>query len=130
MQNEEKIRYWVELSNYDLDTAEAMQASKRFLYVGFMCQQAVEKILKALYVKTKLDVPPKTHNLNALIQKIGIESDVSKEYFEIIDKLDPLNIEARYPTYKEELFKILTYDYCIAIIKETKELIEWIKTKL
>ncbi|MCX6146522.1 MAG: HEPN domain-containing protein [Candidatus Kapabacteria bacterium] len=130
MQNEEKIIYWVELSNYDLDTAEAMLVSKRFLYVGFMCQQAVEKILKALYVKTKLDVPPKTHNLNALIQKIGIENEVSKEHFQIIDKLDPLNIEARYPTYKEELFKILTYDYCIAIIKETKELIEWIKMKL
>jgi HEPN domain-containing protein len=41
-----KVPYWVEISDYDLDTAEAMLASKRYLYVGFMCHQTIEKILK------------------------------------------------------------------------------------
>jgi HEPN domain-containing protein len=46
-----KITYWIDLSDYDLETAKAMLQSKRFLYVGFMCHQTVEKAFKALYVK-------------------------------------------------------------------------------
>ena len=41
---EKKINYWIELSDYDLETAEAMHKSKRYLYVGFMCHQTIEKI--------------------------------------------------------------------------------------
>lgn len=33
----DKVRYWVELSDYDLDTAQAMLETRRYLYVGFMC---------------------------------------------------------------------------------------------
>ena len=29
--------YWLKIANYDLKTAEAMLKSKRYLYVGFMC---------------------------------------------------------------------------------------------
>ena len=39
MTKEEKIAYWVELSDYDLETAEVMLATKRYLYVAFMCHQ-------------------------------------------------------------------------------------------
>jgi len=42
-----KVTYWVELSDYDMKTAEAMLKSERYLYVGFMAHQAIEKILKA-----------------------------------------------------------------------------------
>jgi len=31
-----KIEHWVETAEYDLNTAEAMLETKRFLYVGFM----------------------------------------------------------------------------------------------
>lgn len=44
---ETKIKYWIELSDYDLETAEAMLLSKRYLYVGFMCHQTIEKAFKA-----------------------------------------------------------------------------------
>jgi len=38
----EKVRYWVELSDYDFDTAIAMLKTGRYLYVGFMCHQSIE----------------------------------------------------------------------------------------
>ena len=47
------VEYWKELADYDLDTAKAMLKSKRYLYVGFMCNQVIEKIFKAYYVKIK-----------------------------------------------------------------------------
>ena len=43
----DKVTYWTDLSDYDFDTAEAMLVSGRYLYVGFMCHQSIEKILKA-----------------------------------------------------------------------------------
>lgn len=36
---DEKVAYWLDLAEYDLETAMAMLETKRFLYVGFMCHQ-------------------------------------------------------------------------------------------
>ncbi len=36
----------------------------------------------------------------------------------------------RYPTYKEELFRLLTKEYCKTIFSETQELLKWIKAQL
>jgi len=48
----------------------------------------------------------------------------------IIDKLEPLNIEARYPSYKENLIRSLNKNRCNILSTETKALIEWIKNQL
>lgn len=51
---ESKISYWVELSDYDIETAEAMFRTRRYLYVGFMCHQTIEKAFKAYFHKIKI----------------------------------------------------------------------------
>jgi len=38
----------VDLAQYDLETAQVMLDGGRFLYVGFMCHQVVEKSLNIL----------------------------------------------------------------------------------
>lgn len=40
---------WLASADYDLETADAMLKSRRYLYVVFMCHLALEKTLKALY---------------------------------------------------------------------------------
>ena len=40
---EERIAYWVDIADYDYDTANALMDSRRYLYVGFMCHQVIEK---------------------------------------------------------------------------------------
>lgn len=55
---DDKVKYWIELSDYDFETAEAMFTSKRFLYVGFMCHQTIEKAFKAYFTLIKSDVTP------------------------------------------------------------------------
>ncbi len=126
----EKVKYWTDIANYDLETAEAMLISKRYLYVGFMCHQAVEKILKAYFTKTKEDTPPFIHNLKSLANKSDIYQEFTEEQKDLIDELIPLNIEARYPTYKEKLLKSLSNEKCELLIKQTLELCNWIKNKL
>ena len=69
----EAVRSWVERSRYDLDTAGAMLASGRYLYVVFCCQQAVEKALKAVITAQTGTLPPRIHNLLRLAEAAKIE---------------------------------------------------------
>lgn len=63
MTPQEKVEHWLDIAHYDLDTAEAMQNSDRYLYTVFMCQQAVEKLLKAIYIQQNGQEAPRTHTL-------------------------------------------------------------------
>lgn len=130
MEIDEKIKYWLELSDYDLETAEAMQKTKRFLYVGFMCHLVIEKILKALYVLTKKSTPPYTHNLTILAKDSDIFPELSDAQKDFLELLNPLNIEARYPSYKDKLQKTLSKEKCSEILTQTKEFQQWIRKKL
>jgi hypothetical protein len=49
---------------------------------------------------------------------------------EFIDQVEPLNIEARYPSHKEKLLRSLSESKCREIISQTKELQKWIKERL
>ncbi|WP_444329493.1 HEPN domain-containing protein [Paraprevotella clara] len=126
----DKVTYWIEMSDYDFDTANAMLTTKRYLYVGFMCHQVIEKILKAYWSNVLEEPPLKIHSLSRLAEKSGLDKDMSEGQLDFIDELEPLNIEARYPSYKERLLKSLTADRCIELIKQTDELRIWIKSKL
>ena len=126
----ERANYWLELSDYDIITAQAMLETQRLLYEGFMCHQAIEKILKAYCSEKTNEQPPYTHNLTRLAEISGISQLLSPGQFELIDTLEPLNIEARYPSYKERLLKSLTKSRCDELITQTKQLQKWIKMKL
>ncbi|MBI5217234.1 MAG: HEPN domain-containing protein [Ignavibacteriae bacterium] len=126
----DKVQYWVELSDYDLETARAMLSSKRYLYVGFMCHQAIEKIMKAYYNSRNTDIAPYTHSLAYLSRKSNLVELLSEEQRSFLDVLEPLNIEARYPSHKEKVLKSLSEEKCHELIEKTKTLQQWIKTKL
>ena len=126
----DKVTYWIEMSDYDFDTAKAMLETKRYLYVAFMCHQTIEKILKAYWSKVLEEPPLKIHSLSRLAEKSGLDNDMSEEQTDFIDELEPLNIEARYPSYKERLMKSLTSDRCKELIEQTDKLRTWIKSKL
>ena len=49
---------------------------------------------------------------------------------DLVELVGPLNIEARYPTYKEKILKALSKERCEDIIKRTEEIFQWIKKKL
>ncbi|MFC2087060.1 HEPN domain-containing protein [Bacteroidota bacterium] len=126
----ERIQYWLELSDYDLETATAMLKGKRYLYVGFMCHQTIEKIFKALFVKLKSKEIPFSHSLSYLAKKGDFYDLLTEEQQNFIDLLEPMYIEARYPSDKERLLKSMSKKKCIEILHNTKLLQEWIKKKL
>jgi len=128
--SKDKAEYWLELAEYDLKTANVMLRGRRYLYVGFMCHQVVEKALKACTWSLRGIEPEYTHSLTRLFRNSGIGTEISPDHSDLLDVLEPMNIEARYPTHKDKLLKSLTRARCKRIVSQTKEFYQWIKTLL
>ncbi len=69
-------------------------------------------------------------SLSRLAERTGIDQEMSEAQKEFIDILEPLNIEARYPSYKERLMRSLNNEFCIDLIQKTEDLRIWIKNRL
>jgi HEPN domain-containing protein len=126
----DQIVYWLELAEYDLETAKVMLDAGRYLYVGFMCHQVIEKMLKAYYVKTNGTMPPYTHNLELISSKSGLGGMLNQEQLDFIRSIEPLNVESRYPADRELLARALSENKCRLILDHTTEIYGWIKQKL
>ena len=122
-----KVDYWLGLCEDDLNAADAMLKSKIFLWVGFICHIIVEKALKAVYASISNETPPKTHDLSKLAALSSISQDLSEEHKKLLNKLTPLQIEARYPEQKENIKAMLTEEICDTFLKDTEEFLKWIK---
>jgi HEPN domain-containing protein len=57
------VQSWLTASRYDLRTGAALLESRRYLYVLFMCQQSLEKLLKARITAETGALAPRIHNL-------------------------------------------------------------------
>ena len=125
-----KVEYWLELCDDDLKAAKAMLKSKNFLWTGFICHLIAEKALKAAIADITNEMPPKTHDLPKLAGKTNIGGDMSENHKNLLNKLTPLQIEARYPEYKEKIAALMTAKYCGNLLEETEEFLCWIKEKL
>mgnify|MGYP000942308175 CR=1 FL=1 len=76
-----------------------------------------------------METPPFTHSLLKISQNGGFFDSIPEELKDIIDILEPLNIEARYPSQKDKLFSELTESRCNTILSDTEVLYIWIKDK-
>ncbi len=125
MDKKQKIEYWLDISDYDLETAESMFKSGRYLYVAFMCQQAIEKIIKALYISCLDEDPPRTHNLSFIFKKLEIKApDDTLNFFNI---LTAHYIENRYPEYKNKLSELMNKEKAENLLIKTREIYRWLK---
>jgi len=125
--SEKIIQNWYELANYDLDSAEAMFKTGRYLYVAFLCQQALEKTLKGIFLKETSQTPPYTHNLRRLAKQLSFYEKLSKEQVGQLDRLNAYYIESRYTETLEEMRKAIGRDEAYNIFKECKEMMEWLE---
>ena len=95
-----------------------------------MCHQTIEKIFKANFSAIKSETAPYSHSLSYIAKQGGFYDSFTERQKDFIDQIEPLNIEARYPSHKERLLKSLTEEKCSEILQMTKELQQWIKEKL
>lgn len=98
---DEDVAYWLELARLDLESARKSLQGNSFLHCLFGCQQALEKLLKALVVEVTDQSPPRLHNLVRLAALAGLTLESHHEI--LLSKLSLEYIELRYP---EELATI------------------------
>ena len=97
----------------------------RLLAGLFFCHLCIEKMLKALVVKTTETHPPRTHNLFRLSEIALVTFDEKQEEF--ISILQVYQLEGRYPDTipdEPEADRVLEY------LEQTKKLHQWLKRKL
>ena len=130
MDSPEKFEYWRDIAQYDLKTAQAMYRTGRWLYVVFMCQQAIEKLCKGLYLLFIDDNIPRIHDINSLVTKFAekLPEPIDDEKRLLFAKLSAFYLNNRYPEYKERLSMSLDKKEAGNILKKSREVFKWLLT--
>lgn len=130
MNAQEKYDYWLDAAQYDLDSAQAMYASGRWLYVAFMCQQAIEKLVKGLYTLYVGDNVPKTHNISALVQAFEdkLFEAVTDQRYDFFDRLRAFYINTRYTDFKQKMSQSIDEKTAETYLRQSREVFAWLLT--
>ncbi|HVO74677.1 MAG TPA: HEPN domain-containing protein [Ignavibacteriaceae bacterium] len=116
---------WFLQSDYDINTAEAMFDSGRYFYSAFMCHLSIEKCLKGLHAKILNELPPKTHNLIYLLEKISLE--IPDNIYKFIYSINAESVATRYPEDLKKVLKDYSKEKSKEIIDNSKLVLEWLK---
>ena len=128
METEKLIEYWLTTAIYDLETASALLKAQRYPYALYMSHLALEKLLKAIYVKNKQEHAPYKHNLVRLANKA--EFELTTEQTEFLAEVSEFNIEARYPDIKMAFYKKATKEYTQNYMHRIEEFFTCLKEQL
>ena len=119
---------WSRQAEYDMETAEAMLDSGRYIYCVFMCHLSIAKALKALYASEFGKNPSKTHSLVYLAQSVHI--DIPQQTKEFLETLDDVSVPTRYPEELDKLIKEYSKDRAKNILDRSKAALKWLKQNL
>jgi HEPN domain-containing protein len=95
---ESLLRQWIDKADADLEVARRLAAEaagnlRIREIVGFHCQQAAEKYLKAFLTRCQIEFP-KTHDIKLLLELAG---DPLADSLSDAKWLTPFGVEIRYP---------------------------------
>ena len=121
MTKEQYIDYWIDTSNNDWVTVEAMFAAGRYLHCLFWAHLTLEKLAKALWVKYNVEnIPPKVHNIVWLLEEAQVEILPDDKIF--LEVFNRFQLSTRYPDYLRNIEKICTKNLTIEQLDKVKEI--------
>ena len=120
-----QIDYWSKGAISDIETAELLVTARKYIEGLFFCHLTIEKIFKALLVKSTNQLAPKSHNLIYLCELAKVNlSDDNTSFLSVLMKYQ---IEGRYPEYFPKApSNEIANDY----LCKTKALLECLKQML
>ena len=121
----EEVKNWWKQAEYDLGTAKANYGLKRYSVVMFLCQQSIEKGLKALWLE-RFNKAPKVHDLKFLAKKL----DLPEEFLESCKDLTNVYVETRYPDAALNPANKFSDEEASNYLKKSGEIIKWIEKAL
>ncbi len=117
---------WMMQAESDLDSAKYNFKGKKYDVAAYLCQQSIEKGLKALCLKKNNELL-KIHDL----VKLGSIIHAPKQIISICNDLNPIYAEDRYPDFSEVIPAKKFSDKDIKqFLKKAERAIKWIKKNL
>ena len=121
----DETRAWMRLAEGDLKAAGVMLAEDFCPQCVFHCHEAIEKILKGLWIEhTSQGVPPRIHDLPALAKQAGLR--LTREQTEFLGKLADQYLPTRYGDVMVEYPREAADNY----YRQTEELFSWLRQQL
>jgi HEPN domain-containing protein len=119
-----ETREWLDIAEHDIRSAEGLLGLHLVPGAVYFCQQASEKVLKAMLVEQEGESPPRTHDLVELADLAGVQ--LTREQRTFLTRLSDQAVASRYPgparRYTEEQIREL--------FEETKRFVEWLRSTL
>lgn len=125
---EKTVEYWIDGAEYDIETAESLFQTRRYPYALFFGHLAIEKILKALFVKETRKHAPYTHSLPLLASKLTIE--IPERLHKKLAQFMEFYLEARYPEERIKFYKKCTKEFTESKLDEVREAFRWLRRRL
>ena len=124
--NEIILKWWKQ-ANRDILTAKNCIDSGDYYASVFFSEQAIEKGLKATYIRQFDNAPPRIHYIDKLASMVNAPLEIMDATYELSEDY----MLSRYPDVSDELpFEL--YDESTAKIKlvRSKEVLAWVKTQI
>lgn len=129
MIKEDYVKYWATTAAKDWEAAKHLFEKGDYLHSLFFAHLVLEKLLKAHHVKDNAaDFPPKTHNLLLLSSQTKLSPTV--EQLRILSQMNQFQLDARYPDYKLNMYKIATEPYTQSLLQEIETVKQWLENSL
>jgi len=128
MTRDEHIAYWLTESDKDLAVMESLFANGHYTWALFVGHLALEKVLKALYVKQIEIEVPRIHHLLKIARDCNLPLTGDQEDFLL--EATTYNLKGRYPDYKQSFARKATRDFTATRIEQVKETQQWLKEKV
>ncbi len=119
-----RVQYWLESSEDDWRVANHLFEKGDYSYALFFGHLTIEKILKGIYVNRLGEIPPHTHRLVYLAEKVSLS--LSESQLELLEIITDFNMEARYPDEKFSFKKRCTKDFTEKYLIKIMEIRKWL----
>ena len=121
---QEVVKYWLTASKEDFESAEILFQNKKYHHALFFCHLSIEKMLKAIIVKSTKTAPPLIHDLIRLAEKAKLP--LSEAQMNELAEITTFNIDARYDDYKLSFRKKAKKQFSLKYLKKTREMLQWL----
>jgi HEPN domain-containing protein len=126
---EKQVAYWLSTAVDDLESITILFEGKKYVQALFFAHLALEKILKAHWVKNnEQNFPPKSHNLIFIYQNASIS--LNEEQTTFLQMMNIYQIEGRYPDYLSMLHNTTNKEKTEEIIYQAKQLFICLQNKM
>ncbi len=123
------IDYWILTGTDDIGAVEVLFEGRKYVQALFFTHLALEKILKAHWVKDNVgNTPPKIHNLISLYKQTRLK--LPDDELAFLLRMNTFQMEGRYPEYISMLHKTTTKSETQDIISQAKILFQCLRETL